>query len=139
MAAFALDSGPQQGRFAAINVTPLVDVMLVLLVIFMLATPMLTQRLTLNFAHCADITCGKTAPTDPVDLSIKRTGELYWNGIAINRAELAQNLAVLAQQSEPPAFILRPEATAKYDQVAAVLTAAKNANLQHIGIEPARR
>ena len=138
MAAFALDSESQQGGFAAINVTPLVDVMLVLLIIFMLATPMLTQRLTLNFAHCADITC-KSAQTDPVDLSIKRTGELYWNGIAINRGELAQNLAVLAQQSDPPTLTLRPEATAKYDQVAEVRTAAKNANLQHIGIEPAHR
>jgi biopolymer transport protein ExbD len=136
MAALAFDRGSQQGGFAEINVTPLVDVMLVLLIIFMLAMPMVTQRLSLNFAHCDGC---KFVPTDPVDLSIKRTGELYWNGIAINRAELRQNLAVLAQQSDPPAFTLRPEASAKYDQVADVLTAAKNANLQHISIDPAHR
>src|SRR5882762_7008985 len=108
MTAFTLDGGPQQGGFAQINVTPLVDVMLVLLIIFMIAAPMLTQRLSLNFAHCTGKDC--STPTDPVDLSIKRTGELYWNGIAINRAELRQNLAVLAQQAVPPAFTLRPEA-----------------------------
>jgi biopolymer transport protein ExbD len=139
MAALAFDRGSQQSGFAEINVTPLVDVMLVLLIIFMLAMPMVTQRLSLNFAHCDGGGCSKFVATDPVDLSIKRTGELYWNGIAINRAELRQNLAVLAQQSDPPAFTLRPEATAKYDQVADVLTAAKNANLQHISIEPAQR
>lgn len=138
MSAFAVRLDQRSIGFEQINVTPLVDVMLVLLIIFMLATPLVTQRLSLNFAHCS-LGCAKPTTTDPVDLSIKRTGELYWNGIAINRAELEQNLAALAQQSEPPVFTLRPEATARYEQITAVLTAAKNANLQHISIEPARR
>jgi biopolymer transport protein ExbD len=136
MAAFAVRMDQRATGFEQINVTPLVDVLLVLLIIFMIATPLATQKLALNFSHCD--ACSLTA-SDPVNLSIKRSGELYWNGIAINRAELSQNLAVLAQQSNPPPFTLRPEASARYDQVADVLTAAKNANLEHISIEPGRR
>ena len=134
MAAFALDR--EATSFAQINVTPLVDVLLVLLIIFMISAPMLTHKLTLNFnsENCVAVTaCPK--PSDPVNLSIKQTGELYWNGVALNRAELAQNLAVLAQQSDPPQLTLRPEARTRYELVAGVLAAAKNANLQRIGIE----
>jgi biopolymer transport protein ExbD len=136
MAAFAVRMDQRSFGFEQINVTPLVDVLLVLLIIFMIATPLVTHKLALNFAHCER--CGAKT-SDPVNLSIKRTGELYWNGIAINRAELSQNLAVLAQQSDPPAFTLRPEASARYELVADVLTAAKNANLERISIEPGRR
>jgi len=135
MAVFALDR--ESSSFAQINVTPLVDVMLVLLIIFMLAAPMLTHKLTLNFNEsCQLAKCPK--PDDPVNLSIKQTGELYWNGVALNRAELAQNLAVLGQQSNPPQLTLRPEARTHYELVAGVLAAAKNANLQRIGIESVR-
>ncbi len=135
MAAFALDR--EAGSFAQINVTPLVDVMLVLLIIFMLAAPMLTHKLTLNFAvsECFQ-SCPK--PSDPVNLSIKQTGELYWNGVALNRGELAQNLAILAQQTDPPSLTLRPEARTRYELVASVLASAKNANLQRISIESPR-
>jgi biopolymer transport protein ExbD len=134
MSAFALDR--ESSRFAEINVTPLVDVMLVLLIIFMIAAPLVTHKLTLNFGEHACIgAC--PAPTEPVTLSIKQTGELYWNGVALNRADLARNLAVVAQQSEPPALNLRPEARTRYELVADVLAAAKNANLSRIAIEPA--
>ena len=132
MAAFTLDREPDS--FVQINVTPLVDVMLVLLVIFMIAAPLLTHKLGLDFSHCS-----KDCPTasDPVKLSINRTGELYWNGVAINRGELERNLAALASQDDPPPLTLRPEARARYEDVATALAAAKNANLHKIGIESA--
>ena len=135
MSAFALPR-ESAGSFAQINVTPLVDVMLVLLIIFMIAAPLVTHKLTLNFgtSDCFG-TCPKAS--DPVTLSIKQTGELYWNGVALNRAELEQNLAVIAQQSEPPLLNLRPEARTRYELVASVLAIAKNANLPRIAIEPA--
>ena len=136
MSAFTLDR--ETNGFAQINVTPLVDVMLVLLIIFMIAAPLVTHKLSLNFnrENCV-VNCPK--PGDPINLSIKQTGELYWNGVALNRAELAQNLAVVAQQNDPPLLNLRPEARTHYEMVAAVLAAAKNANLQRIAIEPVSR
>ena len=134
MAAFALDREPV--GFAQINVTPLVDVMLVLLVIFMITTPLLTHKLTLNFAHC---THDCPIATEPVKLSVKQTGELYWNGVALNYAELASNLEILARQDDPPMLTLRPEARTKYERITQVLAMAKNANLRRISIEPAAR
>jgi biopolymer transport protein ExbD len=137
MSAFALPR--ESGSFAQINVTPLVDVMLVLLIIFMIAAPLVTHKLTLNFGSnpCPGVACPQ--PSEPINLSIKQTGELYWNGVALNRAELAQNLAVIAQQAEPPLLNLRPEARTRYELVAGVLATAKNANLQRIAIEPTAR
>jgi len=136
MSAFALDR--ESSGFAEINVTPLVDVMLVLLIIFMIATPLVTHKLTLNFGNNPCVgAC--PAPSDPVTLSIKQSGELYWNGVALNRSELASNLAVIAQQPEPPSLNLRPEARTRYELVADVLAAAKNAKLSRIAIEPAAR
>ena len=136
MSAFALDR--ESSGFAEINVTPLVDVMLVLLIIFMIATPLVTHKLTLNFGSNPCIGACPT-PSDPVTLSIKQSGELYWNGVALNRAELARNLAVIAQQSDPPILNLRPEARTRYELVAGVLATAKNANVSRIAIEPAAR
>jgi len=134
MAAFALEREP--AGFAQINVTPLVDVMLVLLVIFMITVPLLTHKLALDFSHC-NANCPTVA--DPVKLSIKQTGELYWNGVALNQAELAGNLAVLAQQDDPPMLTLHPEARTKYERVTEVLVMAKNANLRRISVDPAAR
>jgi biopolymer transport protein ExbD len=133
MTAFALEREHQAG-FAQINITPLVDVLLVLLVIFMITAPMITQRLSLDFSQCK-IGCPQSS--DPVRLSIKQTGELYWNGVAINRAELDRNLNALAQQRDPPMLSLHPQAHARYEWIAQVLTSAKNANLSRISVEPA--
>lgn len=137
MSAFALDR--ESRSFAEINVTPLVDVMLVLLIIFMIAVPLVTHKLTLTFGDNVCPASGCPQPADPVNLSIKQTGELYWNGVALNRGELAQNFAVLAQQAQPPLLNLRPEAHTHYETVVDVLAAAKNANLQRIAIEPTNR
>ena len=130
MAAFAFDR--ESAGFAQINVTPLVDVMLVLLVIFMITTPLLTHKLKLDFSRC---TMNCPTVSEPVKLSIKQTGELYWNGVSIDRGRLERNLAVLASQNEPPPLTLRPEARTRYAYVAEVLAAAKNANLRKISVE----
>ncbi|HSC11637.1 MAG TPA: biopolymer transporter ExbD [Rhodanobacteraceae bacterium] len=118
---------------AEMNITPLVDVMLVLLVIFMLAVPLKTHRLELESAPCVR-DC--PAPATPVNVSIKRTGEMYWNGVAINHAMLAANLAQIARQPNPPAVLVRPEARTHYVLVTDLLAAARNADVK-IGLEPA--
>ena len=119
---------------AEMNITPLVDVMLVLLVIFMLAIPLKTQRLELESAPCM-----KDCPPAPapVNLSIKRTGEMYWNGVAVNRALLAVNLTQLARLPDAPAVRVRPEAGTRYALVTDLLAAARNADVHKISLEPA--
>jgi len=119
---------------AEMNITPLVDVMLVLLVIFMLAVPLKTQRLELESAPCVK-DC--PPPVTPVNVSIKRTGEMYWNGVAINHAVLAANFAQIARQPNPPAVLVRPESTTRYALVTDLLAAARNADVRKISLEPA--
>jgi biopolymer transport protein ExbD len=135
MAAFALGNS-YRSVTAQINITPLVDIMLVLLVIFMLAVPLKTQRLELASSPCAE-NCAP--PPAPVNLSIKQTGELYWNGTAISRAALAANFALLARQADPPAVQIRPEASARYALVTDVLASARNADVRKVSLEPAKR
>jgi len=129
MTAFALRDA-NRNPTAAMNITPLVDVMLVLLVIFMLAVPMATQRLPLFNASACTGHC--PPPPAPAHLSIKRTGELYWNGSAINRAQLAANLAGLARQAQPQSLEIRPEAGTRYGDVTTILAAARNADVERV-------
>jgi biopolymer transport protein ExbD len=124
------------GAFARINVTPLVDVLLVLLIIFMLTSPLLSHKVALDFSRC-DVRCPASA--EPVTLSIKDTGELYWNGAAINRAELAQNLAVLGKQANPAPLLVHAQARTRYEWIAQALVAAKNAGVERISVAPASR
>jgi biopolymer transport protein ExbD len=95
---------------AEMNITPLVDVMLVLLVIFMLAVPLKTHRLELESGPCVK-NCPPTAT--PVNLTIKRSGEMYWNGVAINHAMLGASFAQIARQSNPPVVLVRPESSTR--------------------------
>jgi len=110
-----------------------VDVMLVLLVIFMLAVPMTTHRLVLESTPCLGFSC--PTPAEPINVSLKQTGELYWNGAAVNRAELAVNLAALAHRADPPALLVHPEAGTRYMQVTDLLAVARNADVQRISVE----
>jgi biopolymer transport protein ExbD len=135
MSAFALRN-TAQGVSAQMNVTPLVDVMLVLLVIFMLAVPLTTQRLPLVNALPCSMNC--PPPPEPIRLAIKRTGELYWNGNAIDRASLAVNLGALAQRTPESALEIHVEASTRYALVADVLAAARNAGVRQIGIASVR-
>jgi biopolymer transport protein ExbD len=135
MAAFALRNGTS-GVAAQINVAPLVDVMLVLLVIFMLAAPLTTQRLPLTNAPACRDNC--PLPREPVRLAIKYTGELYWNGAAISRGVLLANLGALGRQPLPQTLEIHAEANARYALVTDVLAAAHNAAVQQISIAPTR-
>ena len=78
-------------------------------------------------------------PATPIALSIRQTGELYWNGSSINRATLALKLAALARQDNAPALIVHPEAHARYALITDVLAAANDAQLTRITLEPAQR
>jgi biopolymer transport protein ExbD len=132
MTAFALRN-PVRNLSAEINITPLVDVMLVLLVIFILATPLTTRKLTLiNAPPCT--ACQH--PDEPIRLALKRTGELYWNGTAISRSALALNLAATARDGRAPSIEVHIEARTRYAQVTEVLAAAHNAGIERIDVAP---
>ena len=127
--AFASDSS--QRSVAEINITPLVDVMLVLLVIFMVAAPVLTHRIPLDLPQRSP-----TTPATPVeiDLRIDAAGGLSWNGAPTSVAALPAKLASVAQDTaHPPLLRVDANADADYADVAKVLALARNAGIERIG------
>jgi biopolymer transport protein ExbD len=106
------------------------------LVIFMIAVPLSAQRLALVNAPPCNVNC--PAPAEPIRLAIKHTGELYWNGSAINRSNLAMSLSALALRPQEQAVEIHVEASTRYALVTDVLAAAHNAGVRQIGIAPVR-
>lgn len=127
--AFASDSSRRS--VAEINITPLVDVLLVLLVIFMVAAPVLTHRIPLDLPQA-----GPTPPATPVgiDLRIDAAGGLSWNGTPTSLAMLPAQLAAAARDTlHPPLLRVDANADAEYADVAKVLALARSAGIERIG------
>ncbi len=114
-----------------INTTPLVDVMLVLLIIFIITIPVINHSVKL------DLPKASTQPNDPkpetVNLSIDAQGKLFWTSKPISEAELQQQIMLAAQQTPQPELHLRAERTTQYEKVAQVMAAAQNGGLSKIG------
>jgi len=118
---------------AEINITPLVDVMLVLLVIFMVAAPVLTHRIRLDLPQAAPPQT--IPPPTVVDLRIDAAGGVSWNGAPTSLDALPAQLGDLAQAAptHPPLLRVAPNADADYGVVARVLAMARNAGVERIG------
>lgn len=108
---------------AEINITPLVDVLLTVLIIFMVTTPLVTKRIPFPLGS------GHTPATQEplvLGLSIRDTGELVLDGQSSNRFALDQRLRVAASSGQPLSLEIRPEAHSSYDNLANVLAIAQN-------------
>ncbi len=113
---------------ADMNITPLIDVMLVLLTLLIITLPMQT--------HAIKIDTGSSEPVTPpatVQLGIDFDGATTWNGVAVNHATLDAYLADAARKSPQPNIIIQADRLTKYDRVAAVLSQAARAGETHIG------
>ncbi|HMM67902.1 MAG TPA: biopolymer transporter ExbD [Dokdonella sp.] len=128
--AFSSNSGG--GPMAEINVTPLVDVMLVLLIIFMITAPLMTHKIRIDLPQ-ANPNTQETTPPDPIDLAVKASGDLYWNDELITEAMLAAQLRVAAQKNPQPELQIRAEKTTEYQLIATVMANAKSAGMVKIG------
>lgn len=116
---------------ASINVTPLIDVLLVLLMILMLTTPLATKRVTLPLAR------GDAGAPPPRELRLTLTssGELYLDGVAVSRAQLSAALADAARGSEPGLLDLRPDADVRYEDMLATLVLAQDSGFDAIRVQ----
>lgn len=116
---------------AEINVVPLVDVMLVLLVIFIITAPLLARALKLDLPQ-VDAPPAAVQP-QTIQLTIDASGGLRWNGEHLAGDELAGRLATAARATPQPDLHLGADKAARYEHVAAVLAAAQKAGLKQIG------
>jgi biopolymer transport protein ExbD len=116
---------------AEINMIPLIDVMLVLLVIFIVTAPLLTHAVKIDLPK-ASSSPNITKP-DNVQLGIKADGQLYWNGDAIDAAGLESRFAASAKLDPQPEVHIRAEGATQYERVATVMSAAARTGLTKIG------
>jgi biopolymer transport protein ExbD len=124
-------SGPGARPMAEINMVPLIDVMLVLLVIFIITAPLLTHAVKLDLPRAASAP-NLTRP-DNIQFAIDGTGRFYWNGEAVDRPALRERLAAAAKLRPQPEIHLRADRTTPYESVAQVLADASKAGLTRIG------
>ena len=114
-----------------INVTPLVDVMLVLVVIFLLATPLLASSLRLDLPRAAGSAPAATAQA--VTVAVDAGGQIFLNDQPLTPAALAQQLQALASHRPDTEVQLRADTAVPYGRVVEVIAAAQAAGLQRIG------
>jgi biopolymer transport protein ExbD len=134
----SLEGGEDNAPLAEINMVPLIDVMLVLLVIFLVTAPMLTHTVKVELPRAA------SAPTlsqaDTVQLSIDAASTLYWNGQVVDAAALSARLDSAAAQQPQPELHIRAAGTTPYEKVAQILSEAARLGVTRIGFvtDPAR-
>jgi biopolymer transport protein ExbD len=128
----------ESAPMAEINMIPLIDVMLVLLVIFIITAPLLTHAVKIDLPK-ASSRPNITRPEN-IQLAIKSSGEVYWNGVAIDKASLPARMATAARLDPQPEVQLRADRTTEYQNVADVISAAAKVGLVKIGFvtEPAQ-
>ncbi len=129
--------GPIGGRgnkrlVAEINVTPLVDVMLVLLIIFMVTAPMMTQGLEVDLPK----TTAKSLrqQEEPLVVSVNAKGEIYLGKIKINSSLLRQQLSKLPEEKKQQPLYLRADKDVPYGLVVTVMADIKRAGFEKLGM-----
>jgi len=131
MAMGSFDNRRQLAPMADMNVVPLVDVMLVLLVIFIVTAPLLTHAVKIDLPKAAS-SANVTKP-EHIEFGIRGSGALYWNGEPVAPADLAARFSVEARRQPQPELHLRADRDARYESVAEVMSAAAKAGLTRIG------
>ena len=116
-----------------INMTPLIDVMLVLLIMFIITIPIQTHAVKLDLP--VDSPNNTPPPIDPVKNKVVVTanGQILWNGAALNQDQLRQYLEASQQINPIPELHLQPEPEAKYELVDEVLAVTKRAHVEKMG------
>ena len=124
------DNG-HQAPMAEINVTPMVDVMLVLLVIFIITAPLFTHAVKLELPTASSA----PAPEKPetITLSINAEGKLFWNNNSVSLDELGTRFATASQKKPQPELQLRADKSTRYEVIAQVMSAAQTNGMTKIG------
>jgi len=121
------DSG-DDGMVSAINTTSLVDVMLVLLIIFLITIPVVTQSVVLSLPKETNVI--RVTKPENIELAVTKDGEIYWNTASVPNIEaLKDRLREIATKNPQPEVHIRGDDGARYESVGRVIFAA-----QQVGI-----
>ena len=124
--------GDSGGPMAEINVTPLVDVMLVLLIIFMITAPLMSHKVKVVLPE-AMLEDSPDKADRPVTIAIQENGDIYLNDEAVDMDTLRSKLAVEAQKKPQPQVDVRADATTRYRIVQSAVKTAKEVGIRRVG------
>ncbi len=129
----SVGSGGSDGAapMASINVTPLVDVMLVLLIIFMITTPLMQARIEVD-VPTADLLVEEQVRQD-IDLAIDAQGALWWNDQPRSLNALESDLRRAARENPQPEIKIRADFNTRYQMIREVVETVKNSGIVRVG------
>ncbi len=131
MAFGKFDSDSQDEVLSEINMIPLIDVMLVLLIVFIITVPVIRHAVQLELPQAATQPSQERPQT--IRLAIDAQGQYHWNEAAISDEELQARLTAAAAQQPQPELHLSGDKAVRYERVAQAMAAAQRAGLGKIG------
>ena len=129
----AFSSNDSGGPMASINVTPLVDVMLVLLIIFMITTPLMKHKIEVQLPSAVLSKTPDPLTHPPITVTVKANGDLFWNDEPVDQAKLEQHLGTTAQLQPQPEMDVRADKTTRYGLIWQVVRTAQQSGIQKVG------
>jgi biopolymer transport protein ExbD len=135
----AMDVGGAKGGLKAdINVTPLVDVMLVLLIIMMLIAPMLQQGVSVKLPQASN-TADKPETQDQTVVAVTADKRMYLNGVPIQEGELQGKIQTLMESKKEKIVLIKGDEEAPYSAIMAAMDRLRDANIENIGLITERK
>ena len=130
----AFSNAGSSNTMVYMNLTPLIDVMLVLLIIFMVTAPMPSFQIQIDLPQPSKNKVDNPEdPPPPIRLRISDTGELFWDNSPLPKSALTPSLMVEASRDPQPTLELETSPEVRYEVLADVLATAKNAGMIKIG------
>lgn len=116
---------------AEINTTPLVDVMLVLLIIFIVTAPLITNNVSVNLPKTKSV----ATPQKPsvIKIGLNEKGQMFWNGTAISKADLVTLFADTAKDKPDTELHLEADKDSRYQEITEIMVEAQKAGITKLG------
>jgi biopolymer transport protein ExbD len=123
---------PHSAPMAEINMIPLVDVMLVLLIIFMITAPLLAHKIKIDLPQASTVLLEEKP--DTIVIALMADGQMFLNDVPIDRTSLLERLSAEAQRKPQPELHLHVDRTLQFQALATVMADAQNAGMVKVGI-----
>jgi biopolymer transport protein ExbD len=123
---------PHSTPMAEINTTPLVDVMLVLLIIFMITAPLMAHKIKIDLPQASTVLLEEKP--DTIVVSLLADGTMYLNDVVIDRKALLERFSTEAQRKPQPELHLHVDRTTQFQVLATIMADAQNAGLVKVGL-----
>ena len=123
---------PHSAPMAEINMIPLVDVMLVLLIIFMITAPLIAHKIKIDLPQASTVLLEEKP--DTIVISLMADGKMFLNDVPTERTEMLKRLATEAQRKPQPELHLHVDRTTQFQLLATVMADAQNAGMVKVGI-----